>query len=46
MVRNQSYIDKSRIGILDGVMGGYMASLAMTKGDVFKAGIAVAPVTN
>ena len=27
--------------------GGYMASLAMTKGaDVFKAGIAVAPVTN
>jgi dipeptidyl-peptidase-4 len=44
---NQSYIDKSRIGIFGWSFGGYMASLAMTKGaDVFKAGIAVAPVTN
>lgn len=43
----QSYIDKSRIGIFGWSFGGYMASLAMTKGaDVFKAGIAVAPVTN
>lgn len=44
---NQSYIDKSRIGIFGWSFGGYMTSLAMTKGaDVFKAGIAVAPVTN
>ncbi len=44
---NQSYVDKSRIGIFGWSFGGYMASLAMTKGaDVFKAGIAVAPVTN
>lgn len=44
---NQSYIDKSRIGIFGWSFGGYMASLAMTKGaDVFKVGIAVAPVTN
>lgn len=43
----QSYIDKDRIGIFGWSFGGYMASLAMTKGaDVFKAGIAVAPVTN
>ena len=43
----QSYVDKSRIGIFGWSFGGYMASLAMTKGaDVFKMGIAVAPVTN
>lgn len=34
---NQSYVDKSRIGIFGWSFGGYMASLAMTKGaDVFK----------
>lgn len=44
---NQSYVDKTRIGIFGWSFGGYMTSLAMTKGaDVFKAGIAVAPVTN
>ncbi|KFF00074.1 peptidase S9 [Chryseobacterium formosense] len=44
---NQKYIDKTRIGIFGWSFGGYMASLAMTKGaDVFKTGIAVAPVTN
>ena len=43
----QSYIDKERIGIFGWSFGGYMASLALTKGaDVFKTGIAVAPVTN
>ena len=43
----QSYVDKSRIGIFGWSYGGYMASLALTKGaDVFKTGIAVAPVTN
>ncbi len=41
------YVDASRIGIQGWSYGGYMASLCMTKGaDYFKAGIAVAPVTN
>ena len=44
---NQSYVDKDRIGIFGWSFGGYMASLALTKGaDTFKMGIAVAPVTN
>ena len=42
-----SFVDKSRIGIQGWSYGGYMTSLAMTKGaDYFKMGIAVAPVTN
>ncbi len=42
-----SYVDKNRIGVQGWSYGGYMASLCMTKGaDYFKAGIAVAPVTN
>lgn len=42
-----AYVDKDRIGIQGWSYGGYMASLCMTKGaDYFKAGIAVAPVTN
>lgn len=44
---NQSYIDKTRIGIFGWSYGGFMSTLCMTKGaDYFKAGIAVAPVTN
>ena len=41
------YIDAKRIGIYGWSYGGYMAALCMTKGaDVFKAGIAGAPVTS
>jgi dipeptidyl-peptidase-4 len=40
-------IDKTRIGIFGWSYGGYMASSCLFKGaDVFKASIAVAPVTN
>jgi len=43
----QSYVNASRIGIWGWSFGGYLTSLCMTKGaDVFKTGIAVAPVTN
>lgn len=42
-----NFIDNQRIGIQGWSFGGFMTSLAMTKGaDVFKMGIAVAPVTN
>ncbi|MFN8259080.1 MAG: S9 family peptidase [Bacteroidales bacterium] len=41
------YVDKDRIGIWGWSFGGFETLLAMTKGaDYFKAGIAVAPVTN
>ena len=44
---NQNYIDASRIGIWGWSYGGFMSSTCLTKGaDVFKAAIAVAPVTN
>jgi dipeptidyl-peptidase-4 len=41
------YTDPSRIGIFGWSYGGYMSSLCLLKGNrVFKAAIAVAPVTN
>ncbi len=46
-LQKMNYIDPSRIGIMGWSYGGFMASLAITKGaDVFKMAIAVAPVTN
>lgn len=42
-----AYTDPGRIGIFGWSYGGYMSSLCLLKGnDVFKAAIAVAPVTN
>lgn len=41
------YIDEDRMGMMGWSYGGFMTSLALTKGaEYFKMGIAVAPVTN
>lgn len=46
-LQKMTFVDPSRIGIQGWSYGGFMASLAITKGaEVFKMGIAVAPVTN
>ena len=46
-LQNLPYVDPNRIGIQGWSFGGFMTSLAMTKGaDYFKMGISVAPVTN
>jgi len=47
LAENFEYVDGSRIGIWGWSYGGYMSSLLMAHGnDVYKAGIAVAPVTS
>jgi dipeptidyl-peptidase-4 len=46
-LQKMSFVDANRIGIMGWSYGGFMSSLAITKGaDVFKMAIAVAPVTN
>jgi dipeptidyl-peptidase-4 len=40
------YVDASRIGIYGWSFGGFMSALCLSKSNVFKIGIAVAPVTN
>lgn len=46
-LQSYEYVAADRIGIMGWSYGGFMTSLAMTKGaDYFKMGIAVAPVTN
>ncbi|MDA9881173.1 S9 family peptidase [Crocinitomicaceae bacterium] len=46
-LQGYDFVDSNRIGIMGWSYGGFMTSLAMTKGaDLFKMGIAVAPVTN
>jgi dipeptidyl-peptidase-4 len=42
----QPWVDASRIGIWGWSYGGFMTALSMMNGDVFRAGIAVAPVTD
>lgn len=40
------YINKERVGIWGWSFGGYITTLAMSKSDLFRTGIAVAPITD
>lgn len=41
-----SFVDKNRIGIWGWSFGGYMSAISLSKSDLFKVGIAVAPVVD
>ena len=41
-----NYVNPDRIGIWGWSFGGYMSSICLSRSDLFKIGIAVAPVTN
>ncbi|UCF64365.1 MAG: S9 family peptidase [bacterium] len=45
-LKNQTFVDKDRLGIWGHSGGGMYTLLAMTRSEEFKAGIAVAPVTD
>jgi dipeptidyl-peptidase-4 len=45
-IAKQPWADGSRIGIWGWSYGGYMTALSMMNGDVFRAGMAVAPVVD
>ncbi len=44
-LKTQDFVDPARIGIMGWSYGGYMTLMAMTNTDVFRAGVAGAPVT-
>ena len=45
-LKKQPWVDGSRIGMLGGSYGGYLTMYALTHSDAFRAGVAVAPVTD
>jgi len=45
-LKAQSWVDPDRVGVWGWSNGGYITLTLMTRSDVFKAGIAVAPVTD
>jgi dipeptidyl-peptidase-4 len=45
-LKTQSYVDPDRIGIMGWSYGGYMTLKGMTTSNVFRAGVAGAPVTD
>lgn len=43
---SQPFVDKSRISLYGWGYGGFTTLMAMSKSDIFKAGIAIAPITD